>query len=51
LLIKDKKYLGRRIFDAYLAATMLSNGINIIYTANDNDFEIFKEIEVVNPFK
>ncbi|MEK9148961.1 MAG: TA system VapC family ribonuclease toxin [Candidatus Desantisbacteria bacterium] len=38
-------------FDAYIVATMLDNGVKKIYTANDKDFAIFKEIEVVNPFK
>jgi len=50
-LIKDKKLRGRKIFDVYLAATMLSNGIDTIYTANVKDFKMFSEIKAVNPFK
>ena len=47
---QERKIKGRKIFDLYLIATMLSNGINIIYTGNDKDFQIFKEIKAVNPF-
>lgn len=36
----------RQIFDIFLVATMLSNGINTILTANDQDFP-FKEIKVI----
>ncbi len=49
--LKSLKLKGRKVFDVYLAATMLSNGINVIYTDNDKDFEIFKEIRAINPFK
>ncbi|OGE09113.1 hypothetical protein A3I53_03945 [Candidatus Curtissbacteria bacterium RIFCSPLOWO2_02_FULL_40_13b] len=51
LLIKGNHVTSRRIFDVYLVATMLSNGIKTIYTANERDFEIFKGIKAVNPFK
>ncbi len=51
LLIKDNNLIGRKIFDVYLVATMLSNGVKIIYTQNEKDFKIFKEIKVINPFK
>ena len=50
-LIKDRNFRGRKIFDVYLVATMLSNGIKTIYTANERDFEMFGEIKVVNPFR
>lgn len=49
-LIKQHNLTGNRIFDAYLAATALSNGIEIIATDNIRDFKIFEEIEVINPF-
>lgn len=49
-LIKLHKLTGNRIFDAYLAATMLSNGITRIATDNERDFKIYKGIEVYNPF-
>ena len=47
---QERKIKGRKIFDLYLIATMLSNGVDTIYTANDKDFKIFKEIKAVNPF-
>lgn len=42
---------GNRIFDAYLAATALSNGIKVIATDNVKDFKIFKGLKVMNPFE
>lgn len=42
---------SRRIFDAFLAATMISNGIEILYTDNEKDFKKYKEIKVINPFQ
>lgn len=50
-LLQDKNIIGRKIFDVYLVATMLSNGIKTIYTANVRDFEMFSEIKAINPFK
>ncbi|HEX8932354.1 MAG TPA: PIN domain-containing protein [Patescibacteria group bacterium] len=47
--IKEHNLLGNRIFDAYLAATALSNGIMKIATDNVKDFQKF-EISLVNPF-
>ena len=38
------------IYDYYLAATMLDNGINRILTGNSKDFSRIPGIEVVNPF-
>ena len=49
-LIKEHKLNGNKIFDAYLAATALSNGINTIATDNTRDFKKFKEIKLINPF-
>ena len=39
------------IFDYYLVATMLDNGINRILTVNTKDFSKIPGIEAVNPFK
>lgn len=39
------------IFDTYLVATMLDNGVRTIYTDNEKHFRIFKEMEVINPFR
>lgn len=50
-LVKDYRKVGQEIFDVYLVATMLSNGLKTIYTANERDFEMFKGIKAVNPFK
>lgn len=49
-LIERHNLSGNRIFDAYLAATMLSNDIFTIATDNEKDFKKFDEIEVINPF-
>lgn len=50
LLIKKNKLVSDQIFDAYLAATALSNGITTIATDNTRDFKKFKEIKLMNPF-
>ena len=42
---------GVKTFDLWLIATMLSNGVDTIITANEDDFKNFKEIRVINPFK
>lgn len=49
-LISKYKLAGNRIFDAYLAATTLSNGIDTIATDNVKDFKKLTEITVLNPF-
>lgn len=49
-LIKSHRLTGNRIFDAYLAATSLSNGINTIATDNVGDFKNLTEIKIINPF-
>lgn len=36
-------------FDALIAATMIENGVDTIYTANEGDFQKFEEIKVINP--
>lgn len=47
-LIKKHKLSGVRAFDAYLAATMISHGISEIATDNEKDFQIFKQVKVIN---
>ncbi|MBI2613294.1 MAG: PIN domain-containing protein [Candidatus Levybacteria bacterium] len=49
-LIKKNALVSDQIFDAYLAATALSNGIAVIATDNIRDFKKFKEIKLINPF-
>jgi toxin-antitoxin system PIN domain toxin len=39
----------QEIFDLYLAATMLSNGITRIYTYNQQHFTPFQELTVLTP--
>ncbi|MBI2495263.1 MAG: PIN domain-containing protein [Candidatus Omnitrophica bacterium] len=38
-----------KIFDAFLVATMLDNGVRTIYTQNVKDFERYQELQVINP--
>lgn len=49
-LIKKYKMSSDQVFDCYLAATALSNSIDIIVTDNVKDFKKFKEIKILNPF-
>jgi predicted nucleic acid-binding protein len=37
------------IFDLFIVATMLGNGVNRIYTFNASDFALFTEIQVMRP--
>lgn len=39
-----------RIFDVFLVATMLDNGVRRIYTENTNDFEGIDGIDARDPF-
>ena len=39
------------MFDVFLSATMLDNGITHIITVNEKDFTGIKGISVYNPFK
>ncbi len=48
-LIKKHNLVGNYIFDAYLAATAISNNITSIATDNEKDFKKYP-ITVVNPF-
>ena len=46
----ERHHLKRRdIFDAFLVATMLDNNVRTIYTHNVKDFEVYPEIQVINP--
>lgn len=49
-LIKKHRLVGNRIFDAYLAATALSNGVDLVATDNVSDFKKFKGFKIINPF-
>lgn len=37
------------IFDVFLVATMLDHGVRILYTQNVKDFDMYPELQVVNP--
>lgn len=50
-LIKKYNLVGNRIFDAYLAATALSNDIYTIATDNVHDFQKIDGLRIINPFK
>lgn len=39
-----------RIFDLFLAATMLDNGVRTIYTENTRDFQGISGVDAINPF-
>lgn len=48
-LLKNSK--RQQIFDTYLAATFLDNGIKNFFTLNTKDFKGLSELNIVNPFK
>lgn len=50
-LIKKYQPEGNRVFDLYLAATALSNGVREIATDNVRHFKDFEEIRVINPYQ
>jgi toxin-antitoxin system PIN domain toxin len=41
---------AQEIYDAQVVAAMLEGGIPLIWTANEQDFRRYQEIEVRNPF-
>lgn len=47
-LCKKIPQKGGKIYDAYLVATMLSNGISTVITANVRDFKGFPDIQVID---
>ena len=49
-LIKKYKFSSDMVFDAYLAATALSNSIDTIATDNTKDFKRIEELRLINPF-
>ena len=49
-IIQKHRLMGDKIFDAYLAATALSVGINTIATDNTKDFSDLEELLLINPF-
>lgn len=49
-LIKKHGLSGDLVFDAYLVATALANGLDLIATDNTKDFKKFTELKTINPF-
>lgn len=48
-LFRTHSVSGPAIFDLYLIATMLENGVTTLYTFNTDDFTPYAEIEVLTP--
>ncbi|MFQ6083657.1 MAG: PIN domain-containing protein [Candidatus Aminicenantia bacterium] len=48
-LVKQYQIKAMNFYDAQIVATMLDNNVNLIYTVNVKDFEMFEEIKAVNP--
>jgi hypothetical protein len=48
-LLRRRPVVGGNVFDLQLAASMLANNVNRIYTFNISDFEVFTELVVVTP--
>lgn len=50
MLILEQQLRGNAIFDAYLAATALASGVNVIATDIVKDFRGYEKLKVVDPF-
>lgn len=48
ILCEKYNIFGQKVHDATIAATMIENNINKIYTFNHKDFSIFKEISIIS---
>lgn len=52
MLAKKRKIRGDQlIYDAFLAATLIDNGVEVLYTLNQKDFRGFGGLKVINPFE
>jgi len=50
--VGDLKIIGYRTFDIFLAATLVSHGISLLYSANAGDFKnLSQELSVLDPFQ
>jgi predicted nucleic acid-binding protein len=49
-LLGSRSVKAGRVFDIFLAATMLDNGVQSIYTENVSDFQGITGIDAINPF-
>jgi predicted nucleic acid-binding protein len=48
-LLRRRPVTGGAVFDLQIVATMLANGVQRIYTFNNDDFKPFQEIEPLTP--
>jgi predicted nucleic acid-binding protein len=48
-LLRRSPVKGGDIFDLQIVATMKANGVLTIYTFNQADFQVFSELEVLEP--
>lgn len=48
-LLRRHPMTGGDVFDVHIAATMLANGVQRIYTYNAADFAAFSELSIVAP--
>lgn len=48
-LLRRRPVIGGEVFDLQIAATMLANGVQRLYTFNAADFEAFRELVVSTP--
>jgi predicted nucleic acid-binding protein len=48
-LLRRNPVKGADIFDVQIVATMKANGVLIIYTFNSSDFQVFPELNVLEP--
>ena len=49
--IRKRSIKGSKVFDIYLVATLISNGVNKLYTYNEKDFIEIEEIYLWKPSK
>ena len=47
--LKASLIKGIRLFDLYLAATLMSSGIDLIYTYNERDFQGIEGLRIWRP--
>ena len=47
--MESKSPIGVRLFDLYLATTLISNGVELLYTYNEKDFSGISGLKVWKP--
>jgi predicted nucleic acid-binding protein len=51
MYIRDYKISGVEVFDAVLAATAVSNGVEVVVSDNEKHMVKYEDIELMNPFQ